>query len=123
MEIMNSVNITGRLTRDVHERLTPAGKSVLNISVAVNDYSGGEEHTSFVDVVVWDKQNLVPKLKKGVLIGVTGKLKQSRWETNGQKRSKLEIIAFTVDVLERVEQPETPAQSVSNDLYDADIPF
>lgn len=120
---MNSVNITGRLTRDVHERATAGGKSVCNLPVAINDYSGGEEHTSFVDVVMWDKPNLVPKLKKGVLIGVTGKLKQSRWETNGQKRSKLEIVAYTVDVLERIEQPEAPAQSVSNDLYDADIPF
>ena len=107
---MNSVNITGRLTRDAQERATAGGLSVCNFSLAVNDYQKGEEYTSFIDVVMFD-------------IGVTGKLKQSRWETNGQKRSKLEIIAFTVDVLERVEQPETPAQSVSNDLYDADIPF
>lgn len=120
---MNSVNITGRLTRDVQERATAAGVSVCNLSVAINDYSGGEEQTSFVDVVVWDKPNLVPKLKKGVLIGVTGRLKQSTWETQGQKRSKIEIRAYTVDVLERVKSPETPAQSVSNDLYDADIPF
>ncbi len=120
---MNSVNITGRLTRDAQERATAGGLSVCNFSLAVNDYQKGEEYTSFIDVVMFDKPNLIPKLRKGVLIGVTGKLKQSRWETQGQKRSKLEVIAFTVDVLERVEQPETPAQSVSNDLYDADIPF
>ncbi|MBQ6568306.1 MAG: single-stranded DNA-binding protein [Treponema sp.] len=108
---MNDTNIVvevGRLTRDLGERdfaYTPAGTARANISIAVNrSKKQGEQwvdETSFFDITLWGKtaENLRPYLTKGKQICVEGHLKQDRWEKDGQKQSRISIVADNVQLL------------------------
>lgn len=104
---MNSVNISGRLGKDAELRTTQGGSFILRFSVAVNDrkknpQSGEwEDTTHWIDCVMFGKraESLSKYLTKGVEVGVTGKLSQSRWEDKqGNKRSKLEVIVNDIDL-------------------------
>ena len=92
------------MTRDLDERAfayTQNGKARLNISIAVNDGYGDNQYTSYFDVVVWGKtaENIKPYLGKGKQICINGRLRQDRWESNGQKNSRVVIVAETVQLL------------------------
>lgn len=108
MTDINRVNIIGRLTRDIGEKdfaYLSSGTARLNVSIAVNRSrkSNGEwiDETSFFDVTIWGKtaENLKPYLTKGKQIGIDGYLKQDRWEKDGQKFSRVVIVAENVALL------------------------
>lgn len=101
---LNNYSVIGRMTRDLDERAfayTGNGKARLNISIAVNDGHGDNQYTSYFDVVVWGKtaENIKPYLGKGKQICINGRLRQDRWESNGQKNSRVVIVAETVQLL------------------------
>ena len=105
MTDINSVNIVGRLTRDGDLRYTNSGTPVNKFSIAVNRSKKNgdqwEEEVNFFDVVLWGKPGevLSQYLKKGQQVAVSGELRQSRWEQDGQTRSKVEIQAHTVQLM------------------------
>lgn len=101
---INTVSISGRLTRDPELRSTNSGKAVAQIGVAVNKTTkNGEEWVdtaSFFDVIVWERQGelVAEKAQKGDFVFVHGRLEQRSWDgDNGEKRSKVEIIAERVE--------------------------
>ena len=103
---INHVILLGRLTRDIELRYTNGGSCVGRFSLAVNRNKRSadgqwEEETGFFDVVLWGKQaeSLSTYLRKGKQIAVEGSLRQDRWEQDGQKRSRVEIAANTVQLL------------------------
>ena len=60
-----------------------------------------EEGTSFIDVTCWGQlaENAGESVGRGTRVTVTGRLDQRSWETdNGDKRSKVEIVADDVAV-------------------------
>lgn len=122
---INHVVVSGNLTRDPDERRTASGMAILKLGVAVNDrQKKGDEwvdYPNFLDVTVFGKraESLASKLAKGSKVYVVGKLRWSQWDSNGEKRSKVEIIADTVEY-ERRDRDEQPAQQ---SLYDDDLPF
>lgn len=98
----NRVALMGNMTSDVELRHTPQGTSVGHFGLAVNrPTSGGNEETTFVDIEVWEKQaeTCAEYLSKGRLIFLEGRLKQERWEKDGQKRSRLIVVAERVQFL------------------------
>jgi single-strand DNA-binding protein len=96
-----SVTIVGNCTRVPEVRYSNAGKPITNLSVAVTlrkkNEAGTWENgdTSFFDVVCFDRlaENVAESVGKGQRIVVSGALKQSSWEKDGQKRTKVEIVA------------------------------
>ena len=105
MTDLNHVGIIGRLTRDAE--LVNVGQTVkADLSIAVNrsrkqaDGSWTDE-TSFFDFTLWGKtaEGLKPFLTKGKQVAVEGHLKQDRWEKEGQKFSKVSIVAENVQLL------------------------
>ena len=136
---LNNYSVIGRMTRDLDERsfaYTENGKARLNISIAVNDGYGDNQYTSYFDVVVWGKtaENIKPYLGKGKQICINGRLRQDRWESNGQKNSRVVIVAETVQLLggrdngqqsaPQAQQPAGEYQSAgSGDDFPEDIPF
>lgn len=88
---MNTANIMGRLTRDPEVRHSSGGMPIVSFSVAVNH---GKEKVSYFDVKAFGErfEKLAPYLEKGKQVGVSGDLEQERWETEGQKRSKVVIV-------------------------------
>ena len=101
----NHVTITGNTTREADLRYTPGGQSVATFGLAVNrrwrnkQTDEWEEQTSFFDVKAWGQlaENIAESIPKGTRVIVTGRLEQRSWETdNGEKRSKVEVVADEV---------------------------
>ena len=105
MTDINTLTIIGRLTSNYDLAYTVGGTARLNLSIAVNrsQKTGGEwsDKASFFDVTVWGKmaENISPYLSKGKQIAVQGYLDQQRWEKDGQRFSKVCIIAEQVQLL------------------------
>jgi single-strand DNA-binding protein len=104
---INQVMLMGNLTRDPELRNTPSGQSVVSFSLALNraykDQSGEwQEATDFVDVVAWGPlaERVAQYLTKGRRAFVQGRLQSRSWEQDGQKRSKLEVLANDVTFLD-----------------------
>jgi len=102
MAIDNTVTIVGNATRDPELRFTASGQAVASFGVAVNrrwqnrQTQEWEEATSFFDVTCWQQmaENVAESVQKGTRVVITGRLDQRSWETdNGEKRSKVEIVA------------------------------
>lgn len=108
----NQVVIMGNLTRDPELRQTPNGQSVVSFALALNrSYKVGEEwqeETTYVDVTAWGKQaeQVSETLHKGSPVLVNGRLQSRSWEKDGQKHSKLEVVAQDVTFLEREPKAE-----------------
>ena len=108
MADLNKVILIGRTTHEIDERsfgYTTGGTARLNISIAVNrrEKRNGEwaDRVSYFDVTIWGKtaENIKSYLHKGKQIAVEGYLDQQRWEKDGQKYSKVCIIADNVQLL------------------------
>lgn len=106
MASFNKVILMGNLTRDVEVRYTPSGTAVSEVGLAVNDRrkdaSGNwVDETTFVDVTLWGRQAEVAGeyLTKGAPVLIEGRLKLDQWEKDGQKRSKLRVVAENMRML------------------------
>lgn len=107
---LNKVILIERLTRDLGSNeydfaYLSNGTAKAVVSIAVNrSVKRGEEWSSdvsYFDVTIWGKtaENLKPYLIKGKQIAVEGYLKQDRWEKDGQRFSKITVIAESVQLL------------------------
>jgi single-strand DNA-binding protein len=105
MASFNRVILVGNLTRDPELRYIPSGTAVSEIGLAVNDrVKKGDQwvdETTFVDVTLWGRTAEVANeyLSKGSNILIEGRLKLDSWEKDGQKRSKLRVVAEKMQML------------------------
>jgi len=104
---VNQVILMGNLTRDPELRTIPSGQSVCSFSLALNhsyrDASGEwKEVTDYVDVTAWAAlgERVSQYLTKGRRCLVQGRLQSRSWEQDGQKRSKVEVLANDVTFLD-----------------------
>lgn len=102
----NQVILMGNLTRDPELRTIPSGQSVCSFSLALNrSYKGQDgnwqEATDYIDVVAWGPlgERVAQYLSKGRPCLVNGRLQSRSWEQDGQKRSKVEVVAQDVTFL------------------------
>ena len=135
---INTVAITGNLTRDPELKQTNGG-SVCKIRVANNSRrKQGDQWVdapNYFDVVVWGAQgeNVAQYLSKGRKVAVTGKLRWREWESEQGKRQAVEIHADNVafiggreegDQQAAPQQQATPSEFASSGASAADdIPF
>lgn len=110
---INQVNLMGNLTRDPELRQTPNGQDVVSFSLALNrSYKNSndewQEATDFIDLVAWGKlaEQVSNSLSKGSRVLVSGRLQSRSWEKDGQKHSKVEVLAQDVTFLDRPEQSD-----------------
>jgi single-strand DNA-binding protein len=142
---INTVVLVGRLTRDPELKHLPSGTPVLEMGLAVNGRRQDEtgnwvDKPNFFDVKVFGNQAemLSRNLVKGRRVGIDGRLDWSSWDAqDGTKRSKVEVIAQSVQFLDSKGGEEGPggqqfvpagaSQSSSADFpaapADDDIPF
>src|SRR3954465_4565943 len=104
---LNQVTLMGNLTRDPELRQTPTGQNVTSFSLALNraykDSSGEwQEATDYIDIVCWGPlaERVAQYLSKGRRALVQGRLQSRSWEQEGQKRSKVEVLANDVTFLD-----------------------
>lgn len=102
----NQVTLMGNLTRDPDLRQIPSGQSVCSFGIALNrSYKGPDgnyiEAVDFVEIVAWSSlgERVAQYVTKGRPVLVSGRLQSRQWEQDGQKRSKLEVIANEVTFL------------------------
>jgi single-strand DNA-binding protein len=127
---MNSVNLTGRLTRDPEADKTEGkGTSVSNMRVAISrPPRGGEEQPAqYWTVVAYGPLADVcnEHLEKGREVGVSGRLEQREFtDKDGERRQVHEIVAASVDFLRPAKSNQEPAAvGASAGGADDDIPF
>jgi single-strand DNA-binding protein len=108
MASFNKVILVGNLTRDPELRYTPKGTAIAKIGVAVNrvwttETGEKKEEVTFVDVDVFGRtaENVGQYMRKGRPILIEGRLRLDQWDDkqSGQKRSKLGVVAETVQFL------------------------
>ena len=128
---INRVTLVGRLTRDPELRHLPSGVPVLQLGLAVNgrqkdDGGNWADKPNFFDVKVFGNQAemLAQHLGKGRRVGVDGRLDWSSWEAqDGSKRSKVEVVANTVQFLDSRAEAGSEPQFVPAGATAADADF
>ncbi|MBV6342415.1 single-stranded DNA-binding protein [Candidatus Magnetobacterium casense] len=145
MSDLNKWTGVGRCTADPELRHLPSGTAVTTFSIA-NDktwVAEGEkkQEVSFFRCVAWGKlaETITTYVKKGHRVGISGRLRQNRWEdSDGKKRDAIEITVEELQFLQakgegREEPPIQEPQGSSNagptgsnaekPFADDDIPF
>ncbi len=135
---VNTIIISGRLTRDVDLRYTSGGTPVANLSIAFdrNYQKNGEwvQDTSFMDVTVWSNQGerCATELHKGSPVLIEGYLQTRTFtDRNNNNRKVAEIVARRVNFLEKSssyqnqpkEQKNDQTEELKADVTDDDVPF
>lgn len=111
MADLNTITLSGNLTRDPELRTTATGKSVASLRVASKLFG---DRSLFIDVAVWDKlaEIVVSAYSKGSPIVLVGQLQSREYEKDGQKRTAFEITARDIKLPPK-------AQTADDD----DLPF
>lgn len=134
---INRVTISGNLTRDPELRATSGGAQVLSFGVAVNDRAKNqqtgewEDRPNFIECTMFGTraEKLAQYLHKGMKVAIEGKLRYSQWEKDGQRRSKLEVIAEELEFMSRQDSGQQQTQQQPRQVvhmpavYETDIPF
>ena len=100
---MNKLFITGNLTGDPELRTTNNGKSVCSFSVAVNRKRkiDGQPDADFFRVSAWGAlgENCAKFLAKGRKVGVSGSVSVHTYDSHGETRASMEVMADDVEFL------------------------
>lgn len=146
---VNTVTVSGNLTRDPEVRSLPSGQTVCSLRIAHNerfkDQAGNwADRPAYFDVSVWSGLGewMGRNLTKGQKVVVSGRLRWREWETpDGQKRQAVDISADSVVPVVRGDanparsngfapQSDVPVDSsdfepatASSSTGDDDIPF
>ena len=133
---MNTIAISGNLTRDPELRSTAGGTDVCNVGLAwekrVKDGDDWKGVPHFFEITVWSGlgKMFAEKARKGDRVFIQGELEYSAWETDGgEKRSKVVIVARDVDGEWKyrkrgdVPAPTESAPAAAPVADDDDIPF
>lgn len=95
----NQFILIGRLTKNPVLKATSTGKSVCEITLAVQN---GKDDTSFITVSVWNKiaDTIAKYCLKGDLIGINGTIKNYNWkDKEGNKHYEYAFIGNKVSFL------------------------
>lgn len=145
--MLNSVALTGRLTKDVDLRYTQSGTAVGSFTIAVDRQfrsAKGERETDFINCAIWRKsaENLAKFTHKGSLVGIEGHIQTRTYDNaQGQKVFVTEVIVENFALLEPRQTTQENQQRAANnpattsrgkgfanngqpiDIGDGDLPF
>ena len=133
---LNKIMIIGNVGTDPEMRFTANGNAVTSFRIAtsrvyVTPEDERRQETEWFNVVAWNKlaETVNQYLVKGSRAYVEGRLQTRTWEgQDGQKRSRIEIIANTIIFLDRQRPAVSPAVSPAEEAQDQpedveDLPF
>lgn len=106
---MNSVKLSGRLTRDPELKQTPAGVPVASFSLAV-DRKFNREEADFIPITAWRKtaEFVAKYFHKGQRVIISeGRIRVTPYtDRDGNKRTRFEVVADEVEFGESRRAPE-----------------
>src|SRR5947209_9222919 len=114
MATFNQCFFLGRLGKDPEMNYTPSGKAVTKFSLAVDQ--GKDQKPLWLNIVCWNElaERMNEYLSKGQLIFVQGRLVQRSYQDkNKVERVAIEIIASTVQMLEKGQKATSEADEAS----------
>ncbi len=120
MADINTVCLTGRLTRQAEIRYSQSGGgAIVRFSLAVNrrkrtaDGQGWEDEANFFDCVYFGRaaEAVNQYLTQGRQVAISGELRQNKWEQDGQARSKVEIAVINLTLCGGRSDAAAPANS------------
>lgn len=133
---MNKVILTGRLAVDPEMRYTTNGVACTKFRIAVSkDYKDkdGKVGADFLNVIAWRStaERISKLLKKGMRIGLEGRLQSNSYENNDGSRvyaTDIELDRFEFLDNKKTDEPvtsEDPFEDFSDSvtLDDNDLPF
>ena len=145
--MLNSVALTGRLTKPVDLRYTQSGTAVGSFTIAVDRQfrsANGERETDFINCAIWRKsaENFANFTHKGSLVGIEGHIQTRTYDNaQGQKVFVTEVIVENFALLEPRQASQDGQQRSANnpaaasqgnsfaingqpvDIRDDDLPF
>lgn len=136
--MINNVTLIGRLTRDAELRYTPSNIATAQFNIACNrnfKNANGEYDADFINCVMWREQaeRFCNWTKKGMLVGITGRIQTRSYEGNDGKRVYVtEVVAENFQVLEKrdntanqnsMTEQMPPNYVNSMDIDESDLPF
>lgn len=124
---MNSVALIGRLTRNPEVRWTQDQMAIATFSIAIDrpPRKDGTKETDFPRITVFGRQaeNCEKYLKKGRLVGITGRIQTGSYEKDGQTHYTTDVVADRVEFLEWGEkEPQPQPQSTQKGYQQALTP-
>jgi single-strand DNA-binding protein len=128
MADINVCTMTGRLTRDAEIKYTQGGFPIVGFALATNQRKKNGEQwddvAHFFDCKMLGKrgEGVARFLTKGKQVAINGTLQQSRWEKDGQKHSRIEILVNDLQLIgsKGNAQADAPEYHTGND---EDVPF
>lgn len=136
--MINNVTLIGRLTRDAELRYTPSNIATAQFNVACNrnfKNANGEYDADFINCVMWREQaeRFCNWTKKGMLVGITGRIQTRSYEGNDGKRVYItEVVAENFQILEKrdntanqnsMTEQMPPNYTNPMDIDESDLPF
>jgi single-strand DNA-binding protein len=105
MNDINRVWLIGRVTSAAELKFHSPELAICTFSIAVNRsvkrQGEWEDAASFFDVTVFGRraETVSKYLLKGKQVAVDGELRQDRWDKDGERRSKVHVVANGVQLL------------------------
>lgn len=118
---LNQCTFIGRISKELEIKTTQGGVSVVSYDLAVDrDFKDkqGNRETDWIPCVTWrhDAEYLAKYVRKGDIIGVSGRLTPRKWtDKNGQNRTSYEIQTTNVYI---VSSSKSKSSSYDNDVND-----
>lgn len=127
---INTVTVSGNLTRDPQLRNLPSGSAVCNLRIAHNERFKGSDgewanRPQYFDITVWSGlgEYLAKNLTQGEKVVVSGRLKWREFEVDAKKRQAVDITADSVIAVPHTDKPTAPPQAYAPGRARDDIPF
>lgn len=115
---MNSINLVGRLTKDVSVTISDKGTNIGRFVIAVNRpfAKEGQQQADFINCVAFGKTalNLSEYCGKGSLISMNGKVQSFSYEKDGERVFGMNIVAENIQYLETRNKNDNHNPSVND---------
>lgn len=131
---MNSVSLIGRVGKNPELKYTTNNNAVTRFSLAVK--GNDKDSTMWIRIVAWKNtaETVVRYVKKGDLLGISGRLDARKYQKEGENRTIYEVVADRVDFcnnnkkenLDTEEAKSDGLEEFANEIAsaeDEDLPF
>lgn len=123
---MNKVELVGRLTRDVSISMSNGGSSIARFTIACDRRfkAEGQPTADFINCIAFGKtaEFIEKYFKKGMRIGVSGRIQTGSYEKDGQKIYTTDVVIEEAEFVEsKNSNNEQPQANVGSDGF-MDIP-